>query len=177
MDGYLSKPIDINALTRSLQDFQPRSGTHNTALKEHIVGAETSPNSAPFTGDTLLGRWRSVLGAQPMSLHGIVERYIGDAAELIAAMDTALDNANYRELGRAAHKFASGSAFIGAQTLAAHCQHLERAADAEAVDRAHQLVQLIKADYTDVVIRLQHALASDNNSRQSSNGANMRPHD
>jgi PAS domain S-box-containing protein len=174
MDGYLSKPIDMHELADCLQACQPRSETLDITPKERAVGADAIATQTPITDDMLLERWRSVLGSQPAStLHEIVNQYVGDATPLMGAMEDSLNNPNYDELRRAAHKLASSSTFIGAKTLAAHCQQLELAAEAHVADHVHRLVQLVKGDYADVVVRLQHAMESDNLRPSSSQSADV----
>ena len=58
----------------------------------------------------------------------LIDTYLSDAVELLAAMRQAIAVANPEELRRAAHSLKSNSASFGARTLASLCQELEQRA-------------------------------------------------
>jgi HPt (histidine-containing phosphotransfer) domain-containing protein len=178
MDAYLSKPIDIDELTRSLQACQPRAAAIDPAAPcaaQPRAGADDGLHAS----DAILERWRSMLGPQQMpGVHGVIEQYLEDTNQMVAAMDDALNSAKHVELGHAAHKLASSSAIIGAAALAANCQQLELAAAAHATERARQLLDLIKTDYADIAARLQRASAADSPMPAAQHGrADVSAHD
>ena len=58
----------------------------------------------------------------------LIETYLNDSEDRLSAMQKALAGGDGEALRRAAHSFKGSCSNIGAQTLVAHCQHIEQAA-------------------------------------------------
>ena len=58
----------------------------------------------------------------------LIETYLNDSEDRLSAMQKALASGDGEALRRAAHSFKGSCSNIGAQTLVAHCQHIEQAA-------------------------------------------------
>ena len=67
-------------------------------------------------------------GGDPAFLAELIDTYLSDAVEQLAAMREAVAVADGEELRRAAHSLKSNSASFGARTLASLCQELEQRA-------------------------------------------------
>ena len=89
-------------------------------------------------------------GGDPGFLAELVDTYLSDAVEQLAAMRQAIAVANPEELRRAAHSLKSNSASVGARTLASLCQELEQRARNGVLEGAPERLAHIEMAYTAV---------------------------
>ena len=82
-------------------------------------------------------------GGDPAFLAEMIDTYLTDSAELLAAIDSALVNGRPDDLRRAAHRVKSNRATFGAMTLSEPCRQVEEQAKAGAL--AEPLPSLIEA--------------------------------
>jgi HPt (histidine-containing phosphotransfer) domain-containing protein len=118
MDGFLAKPISLEALARTLgrwiPDLAAASATSNAA------------SGALFDPEGL----RGLFGADPGRLSGVLQSFAEGAARDIAAMRSAHDA---RQIASSAHRLNGAARMAGARLLA------EQAARAEAAGNGGDL--------------------------------------
>ncbi len=112
MDGFLAKPISLEALARTLgrwiPDLAPASATSNVA------------SGALFDPEAL----RGLFGADPGRLSGVLQSFAEGAARDIAAMRSAHDA---QQIATSAHRLNGAARMAGARLLAEHAARAEAA--------------------------------------------------
>jgi HPt (histidine-containing phosphotransfer) domain-containing protein len=86
-------------------------------------------------------------GGDPEFLAEMIDEFLADSPQLLAAMRAALASGNAAELRRAAHSLKSNSSNFGAHALAELCRELEERGKAGALDGASELFSQIEAEY------------------------------
>jgi CheY-like chemotaxis protein/HPt (histidine-containing phosphotransfer) domain-containing protein len=130
MDDYVSKPMRIEELINALERAMPIStGT------SHFTAA------AAVLDRRVLARLQADLGDDTLAIVGeLIDLFLTDAPQQIAAIRTALAADTADIVQRAAHTLKSTSASLGAQSLATQCDVLETLArDRRLADGPDQL--------------------------------------
>lgn len=136
MDDYVSKPIRVNELVKSLERCQQR---------ERAPRAAQSPQSVEGVLDpAVLDSLRLVLRDE---LRDVITVYLENGVKLLTELREALAVDDARMLERAAHTFKSSSATFGAMQLAAICLELETQARSNALDGALEKVRHAEAEF------------------------------
>jgi CheY-like chemotaxis protein len=138
MDDYVAKPIKPDELARALQDARP---------VERKDGGDALDGTAldglrELGGDDFVGE--------------LIDTFLRDAPDLLAALRRSLDDHDVDELRRAAHTLKSNGATFGAGDFSELCSRLEGQARTGELDGASELVDHIEQEYA----RLEHDLAA-----------------
>jgi two-component system sensor histidine kinase/response regulator len=142
MDGYLSKPIEVNDLIATVE----RLGT----------GGRDSPAGAAEHGDRAVFDERAALsyvGGDRKILAQVVELFRSDTPLSIERIETALRARDGEALRMAAHALKGAIATVGSAAGKAAAADLERVAQSKRFDEA----ELTLADLRDVIRRLDEA--------------------
>ena len=89
-------------------------------------------------------------GGDPAFLAELIDTYLSDAVEQLAAMREAIAVASAEELRRAAHSLKANSASFGARRLASLCRELEQQASNGALEGAPGRLAHIETAYAAV---------------------------
>jgi HPt (histidine-containing phosphotransfer) domain-containing protein len=90
----------------------------------------------------------------------LIDTYVTDAAEQVAALNASLSAGDVAGLVRPAHPLKSASASLGALGLAEQCRQLELAATSGSLEGGGEMVQGIAGEVERVVAALEHAKRS-----------------
>ncbi len=122
MDDYLAKPLQIDALTRILQQTAPPPAP--------LAVAEPAPAALNF--DALRDLREAIGEDDPAFLDSLVGEYFGDAQTLVDDLAYAFQTGEIELARRVAHTLKSSSAMMGAHLLSDACarvDHLLREGD------------------------------------------------
>ena len=122
MDGFVPKPVSIDALARTLARWMP------DLVATTLPGGE--PVGALFDPEAL----RNLFGDDPTRLAGLVENFADSAARDIAALRAALDA---KQFVASAHRLRGAARMAGAQLMAEQVMSAEAAANAGDLAGAH----------------------------------------
>ncbi|HET7403980.1 MAG TPA: response regulator [Usitatibacter sp.] len=118
MDGYLSKPIDINGLSVALQHVPEAKKAASRGV--HSV--------RPTLDQAQLDNLREVSGENGTLLAEVTDHFIADIPAGVASLEAFAANGDSAGLGQAAHRMASTALACGAVRVAEACRELEQAA-------------------------------------------------
>jgi PAS domain S-box-containing protein len=136
MNDYVAKPIRAEELAAALKRVKPLADGHGGSDGVGYVNLEDGAlaNLRDLGGDEFLGE--------------VIDAFLADAPELLAALRRSLDQGNNEELRRAAHTLKSNGATLGAEQFAELCRTLEHRAKAGELDGASELVDRIEQEYS-----------------------------
>jgi CheY-like chemotaxis protein len=130
MDGYVSKPIRIEALMDVLR--RSPSAQENGAAKHeepHAAGGVAGITSV--VDQTRMQDLLDSLGVE--SLADVIDSYLEDSPGLIDEMQASFARSDWDDLQRVAHSLKSSSGIFGAQEMVALCRALEISAREQAL--------------------------------------------
>jgi signal transduction histidine kinase/CheY-like chemotaxis protein/HPt (histidine-containing phosphotransfer) domain-containing protein len=130
MDDYLSKPFSAEQLEAVLRRWLP-----------------AVPQAEPgciHVDEKVLERMLAMGGGGRDLLCRLIDLFLLDAPDRLAAIQDALSRGDARALGRAAHAFRSASANLGATTLAELCARVEHDCTKGSTDGADRVVAAIE---------------------------------
>ena len=136
MDGFVAKPISLDALTRALGRFVPGLGDSGNGL---VKGA-----GAAFDPETL----RGLFGSDPARLSRLFETFVEAATSDLATLRSAETDTARAE---AAHRLKGAARMVGARMLADQASRVEtaaRAGDSETAKAASEGLASLLADTT-----------------------------
>jgi len=123
MDDYLSKPFTERELAAILDRWLGPAGTGDETAAEPPASASTEWS---LIDRAALAPIRTLeANGRPGLLSKVVGLYLDDAQKRIATLREGIDQGNAEAVRRAAHALKSGSANVGAATLARLCRELE----------------------------------------------------
>ncbi len=160
MDGYISKPIEIEKLVQALSQCQRREqGSKAGHSCPWAPGPLSSwaplPRTCPLDAKTLQSL-RKMAGARANEvLAQIINNYLAEAPQLLQAMRAAVTTGDALALQQTVHKLRSASANLGATTLSQLCKGLEIMAGAGTTSGALAGVLQVEAAYETVKAALQ----------------------
>jgi HPt (histidine-containing phosphotransfer) domain-containing protein len=144
MDDYVAKPIRteelVGALERCRHRPEPRpGGAPDAGVPEERPGIDqaTLERLTATMGDAFVGE--------------LINTFLGDAAELVAALRRGQAGPDVDAFRRAAHSLRSNSETLGALGLAALARELETMARAGRVDGVGHRLEQLAAEYDRVV--------------------------
>jgi two-component system, sensor histidine kinase and response regulator len=151
MDQYMSKPFTIEELHDALA-FWPtvsQKSSRPTTSASEVLDSRT------------LARIRdlSSTGARDL-MNRLIAFYESNSRLMIEKLQQAVLDGDHKEVGRAAHALKSGSANVGALSLAATCEALERAARDTAAGQIRRGVHNLLLEH-EQVMRALHDHAPD----------------
>jgi HPt (histidine-containing phosphotransfer) domain-containing protein len=139
MDDYLSKPFSLDQLERTLRRWLPAA-----------PGMEGEPHVDAEAIERIL-----VLGGGGHALlNKMIDVYLQDGRERIAAIREGMASADADAVSRAAHAFKSASANLGAAALAEMCKRLERQSGGGSTLEAEAVVAAIEEEFAYVAADL-----------------------
>jgi two-component system, sensor histidine kinase and response regulator len=142
MDDYLSKPFSLEQLERVLRRWLP-------AVPD-VEPGDTEPHIDPKVIESML-----VLGGGGRELLAkMIDLFLQDAPQRIAAIHDAVARGDARAVRKAAHAFKSSSANLGAAALAEMCKRLERECRDGAAGESEPLLAAIEDEYAYVAADL-----------------------
>ena len=166
MDDFLGKPIDVDELRTVLRE---RLGRHGDVDQEPplspveadrpetgIGGSNTPRIVSNGSGRRLLDTdvIEEILALQrsdkPDLLEKVIALYVEGAEKLIERMKKGAAESDFEEIRAAAHSLKSSSAYIGANTIAAHARGLEALSKRNTMDGVDELLQSIDNDFSEV---------------------------
>jgi HPt (histidine-containing phosphotransfer) domain-containing protein len=122
MDDYVSKPVNVNALSDALTRWVPQPVTSASTSQ----GPE-EPAGAPMTIDH--ERQSLLRGLGPDDGWGLlpmaVDAFFNDCPDIMAAMRDAAETGNARSLGESAHQLKGAASNIGLPAVTALCTEVE----------------------------------------------------
>jgi HPt (histidine-containing phosphotransfer) domain-containing protein len=135
MNDYVAKPIRAEELVAALKRARPlRNGDGGTGRVEYVS-----------LDDGALQNLRDLGGEE--FLVEVIDAFLADAPELLAALRRSLDDGASEELRRAAHTLKSNGATLGAEEFTELCRSLEQRAKDGELDGASELVDRIEQEY------------------------------
>ena len=153
MDRYLAKPYTQEQLRQELK-LCMSGGTEAPAPV--VAASEVNNGALDRTAlDNILGLGKS--GGAAL-LRRVIEIYLKNAPDLIAAMNNAVGTGDLAALGKAAHSLKSSSMNLGAARLAGICREIEAAARSNSPESAARLAAAVEAEYMRVKALLREEL-------------------
>jgi HPt (histidine-containing phosphotransfer) domain-containing protein len=143
MDNYLSKPLKVEDLQRSLGHWRPP-----TIPEDHPQRLATSPAlvPAPAAPPVDLARLREVTGHNAHEMLELVDLYLEQTAMEIADLQGAISAGAMRDVERLAHGCAGASVNCGMVGMAPLFKELEHAAHAgQLADGAERYAGIVEA--------------------------------
>lgn len=148
MDDYLSKPIKPEALAAALCRYAQRRRTSEIAKPAALTGG--------IVDAQILAGFREMGADQGGSLlRSLIETFLENTPQVIAAAREALAGRVSAELERAAHTLKGSSSNFGAERMGAACAELERAAHDGVPDGAAAMIAAIESEFASVRIALE----------------------
>ena len=128
MEGFLSKPINMQELTDTLAAiFERQAAASETAAPAGTNGAHVNGTAA--VADTAWDALRDRLGETDEAiLSDILETFVQEADTLVTTLHQAHMATDRAALGGAAHSLKSSAALLGFDDLSTACAHLEASA-------------------------------------------------
>ncbi len=134
MDDYVAKPVRREDLAAVLARWQPDRG--GSADERITVRPEKGDNGAAIVDPAVLAELRQ-LDETGELLVTLIRHFLDETPQLLAAMQTALSQANATALAEAAHALKGSSGNLGAHRLQRLCGELQRLGD------AHELAPVV----------------------------------
>jgi signal transduction histidine kinase/DNA-binding response OmpR family regulator len=158
MDDYLSKPLSLSELAEVLSKWltqETRAVRRPEAVAERpeVADRQEQPDSADDSADMggsinrqALDNIRNLQGGDAI-LARIIDIYLEESPLILSEMHQAVSLADPDAMYKAAHKFKSSSANLGADRLAKLCKELETQGRAGSTDGAGRLLGEISSEY------------------------------
>jgi CheY-like chemotaxis protein/nitrogen-specific signal transduction histidine kinase/HPt (histidine-containing phosphotransfer) domain-containing protein len=129
MDDYLAKPIDLVQLSRRLEQWLPLPGAAGAGSENFGARLGNYPRLAP-AGPIDASVLAEISDGDPDAERDILQRFRTYNSEDANLLINAVVKADLREVNHASHRIKGASKTIGAMSLAAVCERLERASRA-----------------------------------------------
>jgi len=150
MDEYAMKPITATKLRETLARWMLRPLSQEPAQDQR-----TSESDAGSIDSVALDVFRQVDDAGPGGfLTQLIERFLNEAELKMAAIQSAVEQADGRALQRAAHSLRGSSLAMGAKTMGTLCTELEAGGRNGTLDHTPQVLQSLQDEFG----RVQEAL-------------------
>ncbi|TMK59286.1 MAG: GAF domain-containing protein, partial [Actinobacteria bacterium] len=120
MNDYVAKPIRVDELVGAIKRT-PRRGSGNSDPAADV------PTDGPID-EAVLARLADGTGGDAGFVSDLIEQFVADTPDLVAAARAGLDAGDAEEVRRAAHTLKSNAATFGAHELAGRSRELEDAA-------------------------------------------------
>jgi CheY-like chemotaxis protein/HPt (histidine-containing phosphotransfer) domain-containing protein len=156
MDDYITKPIRVDELVAAIE----RTARRGSAPLPRTDGAGgTGSGDGDGDGDgeidtTVLSRLSEGTGGDAGFVQELIDQFLTDAPQLVAAARTAITSGNANDLRRAAHTLKSNAATFGAQRLADSSRAVEEAARNGRLETFGALVDAMSTELDIVLERL-----------------------
>jgi PAS domain S-box-containing protein len=134
MDDYLAKPIRVPELRAALERAR-----RDPALQ---------PDAAVAVDEGALDELRAEFGDEGDDfVDELIETFLGEGPELVAALLRGVDRGNAEEVRRAAHTLKTNAQTLGREQLASVCRKLEQLGRENALDSAGELAARVEVEY------------------------------
>jgi CheY-like chemotaxis protein/HPt (histidine-containing phosphotransfer) domain-containing protein len=138
--GYLTKPIDIDALMQTLADLLGARGAaaaeeSGKALLKSKTDGQPKADSSPV-GPPLISR----LPASNPRFRPIIEKFIRRLGEQLDAMTKAWNDRNFDEIARLAHWLKGAGGTVGFDAFTEPAAKLEQLAKSKSADQVEQAI-------------------------------------
>jgi CheY-like chemotaxis protein/HPt (histidine-containing phosphotransfer) domain-containing protein len=123
MDDYLSKPLRLQELASMLQRWLPIGDNQEQAapVAESQPAQAVVAQLAVWSPSTL----RELLGDNPAMSRRLLEKFLANAEQQVAAVATAIAASEFRQVATLAHTLKSAARSVGALALGELCQQME----------------------------------------------------
>lgn len=146
MDDYVPKPVKKRTLFDALVRIEALMGT-----PESISEDETASELIVTTGDILdadaLGMLKELESPESFMVSDLVDTYYESAVEYLLAIEKAIEKEDAEDVEQQAHALKGSCNSIGAVRLAKVCQTLEDMGREGGLDRALDILVVIKSEY------------------------------
>lgn len=144
MDGYLAKPISMDALLTLVDSSVRSGGSRQMPAKRVNICSDVEPVVDPVFLDEL-----RVLGAASKQdlLGELVAQFVIDTDVLIVELRQALDVNDVPLVGRIAHNIKGSAGQLGARRLTSSCARLESSASEGRLAEGRPEMQEMEANY------------------------------
>lgn len=145
MDDYLSKPVDIQDLTRKLNRWLAQPPQAPSTLTPPPAAATTQPEAANteqlpiWDKEEALSR---IMGKADLLTH-LLEIYLEDVQGILSAIETSVQDGHLNETASKAHALKGMSANLSAKQLHHLTRELETAAKADNADAVARQLPLV----------------------------------
>lgn len=137
MDGFLTKPLDLEHLRAAIDDVTARAAPAEAADVEHSDRADFDPGA--------LGRLSDTLDGDVNAVAELVHTYLDELPASRMRLQAALGASQAREATAAAESLWAASETVGALRLAHLCEQIHRAARAGDVERGRTMLPDLRA--------------------------------
>ncbi|MCA9873342.1 MAG: Hpt domain-containing protein, partial [Anaerolineales bacterium] len=155
MNGYLGKPLQLEALVAVLSESPPLPPATETAVPPEPEEPETA-----VLDQRALANLNLSIGGDPHFLNELIQVYLHDAPILLGRLRRAAEAGDADALQLAAHSLKSNSAEFGATKLVNLCMSLENLAKSGHLQGSLDLVEQIETAYQPAAAALK-ALKTD----------------
>ena len=152
MDDYITKPIRVDELVAAIE-HTPRRGSAPLPTTEGAAGTGFGDGDGEID-TTVLSRLSEGTGGDAGFVQELIDQFLTDAPQLVAAARNALKSGNADDLRRAAHTLKSNAATFGAQRLAHSSRTVEDAARNGRLEAIAALVDAMSTELDTVLERL-----------------------
>jgi PAS domain S-box-containing protein len=136
MDGYLAKPVELDALASTLTQVHRLVSDTDAALRaDSVLDLARLEHLRALQDD-----------AQPTLVRELIDQFIAEASMQVQRIADAAQLGDAALLRGIAHRFLSATQNIGAHRLSRLCEELERLARAEHLAPAAELVQALPGE-------------------------------
>jgi diguanylate cyclase (GGDEF)-like protein/PAS domain S-box-containing protein len=146
MDDYVSKPVQIDELARSLIRASKACQT-NTRKAQDLVG-KSNPGAID---EDVFHKFQASLGEEnQLVMASLVQDFLTEADQLASDIHTGVLTSNPESIWRAAHSLKSSSQMFGALNLAQTCKAIELIARNGSLEHIPELVKKMDIDIEEV---------------------------
>jgi PAS domain S-box-containing protein len=150
MNDYISKPIRMEELVKSLEQSQPARKLPRPEQAQPTL--REVPGDHPAVDQTVLANLRTVLHDEAGE---VVAIFLENGAKLLEEMQLALSRQDSSAMEHAAHTLKSSSATFGALALSALCKELELLGRQKQLAGAEEKVRCAESEFERVKIEIQ----------------------
>ncbi len=161
MDGYLSKPIDSQALTAMLEKFLPQAAALRRRPETILPPAEMKPAPPDINPEVLdLGRLRETFGSVSGDALSFLAGFVADVPNMIAAIGAGLDARDRGQARHAAHALKGAARSTGANRLGELASDIQDRLDDDDLETAGFLYEALAGTYDELRVALDLLRAS-----------------
>lgn len=154
MDGYLTKPVQLDVLQKALEKWMPLDGATPTKATA-MAGNAVAPDAAAVDINVL----KALVGGDETTVYELLAEFQTMSRQEAAALHQSFDAGNIALTAAIAHKLKSSSRSIGALRLGDACAELENAGKAGHKDAVERCVLQFDAALAAVDNELNSLLA------------------
>jgi CheY-like chemotaxis protein len=145
MDDYISKPVDLDSLRKVLGRWIP-SGEHS--VQDNLTDLLLDSSISDVFDEKQINALHQLNGDDKKNfLNDLVEVYLSDTSQRIAALYEAVKNNEAQSIQFIAHSLKSSSAAIGAIKLTALAKELDTRIRAGATEGVTEILPLLAVEY------------------------------